>query len=162
APVIAGDLAISVAANQSVVITTADLTEADPDNSGTQLTYTVTGTSHGQVMVNGNAVDTFTQAQLAAGQVSFHQDGTRSTDAGFTVTLKAPLGLTPAPATVTASVSFPGNHAPAVTAPNASATRGQVFQASDLIQASDADGDTFNFTIYDYNNSPDSGHFSVN
>ena len=79
APLIAGDLATTVDEGESVVITTADLTEADPDHSGDNLTYAVTGTLNGDVLVNGVAATSFTQADLAAGLVSFEHDGSSST-----------------------------------------------------------------------------------
>ena len=104
APVVVGDLGVTVNEGQTVVITTADLTEADPDHSGDLLTYIVTGTLHGDVLVNGVVATSFTQTDLAAGLVSFRHDGTGSSDASFTVTLQDAPGLTSAPATVTASV----------------------------------------------------------
>ena len=62
-------------AGESVVITTADLTEADPDHSGDNLTYAVTGTVNGEVPLNGAAATSFTQSDLAAGKVSFRTMG---------------------------------------------------------------------------------------
>ena len=87
APIIVGDLGVTVDEGQTVVITTADLNEADPDHSGALLTYTVTGTVHGDVLVNGVVATSFTQADLAAGLVSFRHDGSGSPTASFTVTL---------------------------------------------------------------------------
>ena len=43
-----------------------------------------------------------------------------------------------------------------------SAARGQVFNASDLFSASDADGDSLLYFFYDNSAVPASGHFEVN
>ena len=59
-------------------------------------------------------------------------------------------------------VNVPPNHAPTVTAPDFSATRGQVVDASTLFPASDADGDTLLYFFYDNSAGPTSGHFTVN
>jgi 2',3'-cyclic-nucleotide 2'-phosphodiesterase (5'-nucleotidase family) len=105
APVIAGDLAATVADGDSVVITTADLTEADPDHSGDNLTYTVTGTLNGDVLVNGAVAASFTQTDLAGGLVSFQHDGSSLDDASFTVTLEDAPGLASGPATLVIDVT---------------------------------------------------------
>ena len=55
-----------------------------------------------------------------------------------------------------------GNAAPAVTAFDQSAVRGQVFNASDLFSASDGDGDSLLYFFYDNSADPASGHFTVN
>ncbi|WP_249209955.1 NF038122 family metalloprotease [Bradyrhizobium manausense] len=56
------------------------------------------------------------------------------------------------------------NHAPVVTVPQTviSATSGQTFTASSLFSASDADGDTLTYYLYDDSPSASSGHFAVN
>src|SRR5262249_18357035 len=86
-PAIVGDLAIAVNEGQSAVIPTADLNEADPDDSGAALTYAVSATNHGDVLVNGLMATSFTQADLEAGLVRFRHDDSETTDASFTVTL---------------------------------------------------------------------------
>jgi VCBS repeat-containing protein len=99
-PDIAGDLALKVSKGQSVVITTADLTENDPDHSGTNLTYDVVSATNGEVRVDGEVVTRFTQAQLEAGAVSFAHDGS-SQPGAFSVTLTDAIGAVSAPSTVT-------------------------------------------------------------
>src|SRR5262245_29688827 len=84
-PVIVGDLAITVNEGEAVVITTSDLDEADPDDSGAALTYLVTATSHGDVQLDGIVVTSFTQADLAAGHVTFQHDGSEASNASLTV-----------------------------------------------------------------------------
>ena len=59
-------------------------------------------------------------------------------------------------------VNVPPNHAPTVTAPDFSATRGQVINASSLFTAIDADNDTLLYGLRDNSADPNSGHFTVN
>ena len=47
------------------------------------------------------------------------------------------------------NVNVPANHAPVVTASNQTATSGQVFNASSLFTATDADGDTLLYGLRD-------------
>ena len=54
------------------------------------------------------------------------------------------------------------NNAPTVTAPNQTASSGQVFNASSLFTANDADGDSLLYFFYDNSAAPTSGHFEVN
>ena len=103
APVLGGDDAISVTNGGAVVVTTADLTASDVDNTPAELVYTVTGTTHGVVRRSGAATASFTQADLAANLVSFQHDGSGAAG-GFTVSLSD--GGAPAQAaTVTATIS---------------------------------------------------------
>ena len=104
APAIAGDLAIALDEGGTVALTTADLTAVDPDTGAAALIYTVTATSHGEVLVDGRAAQSFTQLELAAGDVSFHQDGSETTTAAFSVSLGDGSGLA-ALATVNAAVT---------------------------------------------------------
>jgi 5'/3'-nucleotidase SurE len=144
APVIAGDLAIAVNEGGTVVLTTADLNEADPDSSGAALSYAVTATSHGQVFVNGAAANGFTQAQLEAGQVSFHHDGSETTSGSFSVKLADGSGLT-ATATLNAAVT-PVDDAPVFTSsPAISIAENHTSVAT--LMATDAEHDTFLFSI---------------
>jgi hypothetical protein len=54
------------------------------------------------------------------------------------------------------------NNAPTVTAPNQTASSGQVLDASSLFTANDADGDSLLYFFYDNSAAPTSGHFEVN
>jgi hypothetical protein len=49
-----------------------------------------------------------------------------------------------------------------VTAPDFSASKGQVVNASDLFSANDANGDSLLYFFYDNSAAPTSGHFTVN
>jgi hypothetical protein len=59
-------------------------------------------------------------------------------------------------------VNVPANQAPTVTAPDFSASKGQVVNASDLFSANDANGDSLLYFFYDNSADPASGHFTVN
>jgi VCBS repeat-containing protein len=59
-------------------------------------------------------------------------------------------------------INVPANQAPTVTAPDFSASKGQVVSASDLFTASDANGDPLLYFFYDNSADPASGHFTVN
>jgi hypothetical protein len=59
-------------------------------------------------------------------------------------------------------INVPANQAPTVTAPDFSASKGEVVNASDLFTASDANGDSLLYFFYDNSANPASGHFTVN
>lgn len=83
APEILGDLTASVSRTQIYTLTTNDLNASDPDD--TISTFTVSNLQHGTVKLNGVATTTFTQADVAAGHVTFAQDGSANTTASFDV-----------------------------------------------------------------------------
>jgi VCBS repeat-containing protein len=109
-PVLAGDNVIEVQEGGTVTVTTADLTATDTDTLDPSLVYSVTASAHGTVLVGGSALGTFTQADLAAGLVSFAHDG-GELDGSFSVSVSD--GISPAvTATVTATVNPHVNDAP--------------------------------------------------
>jgi hypothetical protein len=59
-------------------------------------------------------------------------------------------------------VNIPANQAPTVSAPDFSASKGQVVNASQLFSANDANGDSLLYFFYDNSADPASGHFTVN
>jgi hypothetical protein len=120
APAIGGNLAFTVSEGGTVLLGTAGLTELDPDDDGDGLTYTVTAQTNGSVLVSGAAAATFTQADLAAGRVSFRHDGSETTAASFSVSLAdgGENGAAPATATVNLTVN-PVNDAPTAITPSA-------------------------------------------
>jgi VCBS repeat-containing protein len=116
APVLSGLLTANVAEGGTVAITAAILTEDDPDDSGSDLTYTVTSTSNGQVELTSNpgaAVTTFTQADLDSGSVVYVHDGSETLTGNFSVSLAdgGENGVSPAIGTVNFNVT-PVNEAP--------------------------------------------------
>ena len=101
APAIAGDLGFTVVNGGTVVLTTLDFTGVDVDTND-QLTFTVTDPTHGHVALVGapnTTITSFTQAQLAGGQVVFVHDGNPLSEATFKVTLSDGLVST-APTTI--------------------------------------------------------------
>jgi Ca2+-binding RTX toxin-like protein len=109
-PSITGDLAVIAIKGRGVQLTTADVLAVDPDSAPAQLTFTVTGTSHGHIAAspNGPAIGSFTQAQLNSGGVFFvadsNPDGTLYAGQGsFTVSLSDGVQWTPT-ATTTVGV----------------------------------------------------------
>jgi endoglucanase len=59
-------------------------------------------------------------------------------------------------------VNVPANQAPTVTAPDFSASKGQLIAASSLFSANDANGDSLLYFFYDNSAAATSGHFTVN
>lgn len=82
APVIATNTGASVDENDSVIITTSMLNEADVDDDGAELTYNVTGgLAHGHIELSTNPtvpITSFTQAQVDAGIVRYVHDGSEN------------------------------------------------------------------------------------
>jgi choice-of-anchor C domain-containing protein len=90
APVITGDLGIVANQGGSVVLTPGDFHAVDPDNSPDQLTFTVTHTNNGHlVLLNDQStpIISFTEAELDTGQVIFVNDNPQAAFGNFTVTV---------------------------------------------------------------------------
>ena len=87
------------------VLTTAMLNEGDPDDSGSGLTYTVTSvTANGVLRNNGTALglnDTFTQADIDGGLITYDHNGSETTSDSFDFSLAdgGENGSTPATGT---------------------------------------------------------------
>ncbi|WP_020474269.1 cadherin-like domain-containing protein [Zavarzinella formosa] len=97
APTIAVNAGVTVTENGSVTITTAKLSATDPDNTPAELTYTVTtGATHGTLLKSGIPTTTFTQADINAGIISYHNDGNEFIADAFTVTVSDGTVTTPA------------------------------------------------------------------
>ncbi len=96
-PEIAGDMQISVARGQSVLVTTLDLTAIDPDDSADNLTYTVADKSNGHIAMSEapqTPVQHFTQRDLEAGRVLFVHSGAADPAASFSVVVADAAGAT--------------------------------------------------------------------
>ena len=78
-------------ASSGNAITTAMLETTDADNTAAQLTYTVTAaTGNGTVRLSGTALgvtDTFTQADIDAGNVTYDHDGSETVSDSFSFTV---------------------------------------------------------------------------
>src|SRR5207244_4145049 len=72
----------------STVIGHAALDTADPDNTSSQLVYTVSASpAHGILKYGAQTVTTFTQADLDAGRVGYVNDGSGAITDSFTFTV---------------------------------------------------------------------------
>ena len=92
APTLAVNAGLTVAEDGSGTVATTELNEADPDDSGTGLTYTVTDLpDHGDLVVNGTTLEaganTFTQGDIDNNLLSYTHDGGETTSDGFTFSL---------------------------------------------------------------------------
>ena len=110
------------------VITSAMLSEGDLDDDGSELTYTVTSLpTNGTLSLSGFGAlglnDTFTQADLDTGKVSYDHDGSdTATDSfSFSVADGGEDGATPATGTFNLTIS-PVNDAPVFSVTNSTPT----------------------------------------
>jgi VCBS repeat-containing protein len=152
APQIGGDKALGVLNGSFVVITTADLAENDPDDSGSALTWTASNVTGGFLALASAPtipVVTFSNADLEAGNVRFVHDGTPGHAASFDVVLADDDGATSgAPQTVSVTVNtnpVAQNDAVAVAEDGPAAT-GDLFADNGGGADADADGDPFTVT----------------
>ena len=149
APVITGDLGLAVNEGNAVTVAAADLGEADPDDDGAGLTYTVTsGPANGTILVNGVAGSSFTQAQLDANQVQYSHDGSETTTDSFSVSLAdgGEDGATPDTATINVTVT-PVNDAPVNTVPGAQSVDEDNTLAITGLQINDSDAGANNISV---------------
>lgn len=107
-PEIVGDFQVVVRRGRSVAITTADIAASDPDDSASNLEFTVARPTNGFIARAGAArqpIDRFTQSELAAGGIVFVHDGNGAGEAGFEVVVMDKAGATSgAPQAVQVSV----------------------------------------------------------
>ncbi|EKV28542.1 hypothetical protein C882_0753 [Caenispirillum salinarum AK4] len=113
-PVIAVNAGVPVDEGATVTLTTAMLSASDANHGAAALTFTVSqAPAHGALLLNGAALTaggTFTQADLAAGNVTYRHDGSENPADGFSVTVSDGLATTAA-TTVSVAVT-PVNDAP--------------------------------------------------
>ena len=73
-----------------MILSGANVSTTDPDNTAAQLTYTASGITNGQfefVSAPGVAITSFTQADINSGAVQFvHNGGEADTGYGLSVT----------------------------------------------------------------------------
>jgi cytoskeletal protein CcmA (bactofilin family) len=107
-PELAGDFQVLVNRGRTVVVTTADLTAFDPDDTAAALVFHVTNATNGRIKLSGpggGVVTQFTQADLMEGRVLFEHDGSKSATARFDVVVTDHSGASSGPArTVNVSV----------------------------------------------------------
>lgn len=96
-PRIAGDLDLTVGRGQAVGVTTEDLSAVDPDDSATDLVYTVSNAVNGHVAMSTSrktAVTQFTQADIETNKIIFVHDGSPTDTASFDIVVKDASGAT--------------------------------------------------------------------
>ncbi|PAY19121.1 hypothetical protein CKO51_12185, partial [Rhodopirellula sp. SM50] len=131
-------------------ITTAMLNEGDVDDSGAGLTYTITDvTDNGTLYLAGFGAlglnDTFTQADIDAGDVTYDHDGSETSSDAFSFSLAdgGEDGATPATGTFNFTVTPVNDNSPIITSDGGAATAAiDVFENSvyvSTVVASDAD-----------------------
>ena len=135
------------------VLTTAMLNEGDPDDAGAGLTYTITGaTGNGTLRLLGTALnvsDTFTQADIDAGNVTYDHDGTETTTDSFDFSLSDSGEDAATPTTGTFNFTITGvDDAPVMTNNLLTINEGQtVTIGTSDIDAVDPEGDALAFTV---------------
>ncbi len=96
-PQLTGDFEMVVRRGRSVRIATADLSAHDPDDATGSLVYQVSNAEHGFVArgaAPAQAVASFTQAEIVAGEMVFVHDGAGEGQAGFDVVVADASGGT--------------------------------------------------------------------
>ncbi|MGC4059845.1 MAG: DUF4347 domain-containing protein [Aquabacterium sp.] len=96
APTLGNNHGLTLNEGGVATITSTQLSVSDPDNSTSQLIYTITGLpTHGQVELSSNvgvAITSFTQADLDAGTVRYRHDGSETTSDSLTFTVSDGAG----------------------------------------------------------------------
>ena len=107
-PELAGDFEMTVRRGQRTRITSSDLSATDVEDGAAGLTYHVSNAQHGFVALTseaGQTIESFTQADIAAGNVCFVHDGGEGNNASFDVVVADSQGATSgAPRTVSVAV----------------------------------------------------------
>jgi hypothetical protein len=85
-PVVVANNGAQVGVGSSVAIGTAQLSARDPDTANEALVFSVSSLSGGSLLVDGRVPpgNSFTEADIQAGLVSFQHDGSSDSTAGFT------------------------------------------------------------------------------
>ncbi|MFP4313054.1 MAG: cadherin-like domain-containing protein [Alphaproteobacteria bacterium] len=113
APTISTNSAPTMDEGATLTLSTAMLDSFDPDDFGTGLTWTASNLSNGILQVGGVAQNTFTQADLDNGIVTFIHDNSETTTAGFDIQVADGGEDSAAPDTGTFSINVtPVNEGP--------------------------------------------------
>lgn len=109
-PTLTGDLDLTVTKGKTVRITLSDINAVDPDDKAEDLHFQISNAFGGYVARAGNpatAASTFTQADLAAGQIVFAHDGSEAPTAKFDVQVTDASGASSgSPKTVNVAVRW--------------------------------------------------------
>jgi cytoskeletal protein CcmA (bactofilin family) len=107
-PTLGGDLELTVDRGRSTRVTLDDLNAFDPDDTASDLTFTVSNAKNGFVAFTGaltRPTTRFTLADLQSGKINFTHDGTGTGTASFDVVVTDHAGATSgAPQTVRLTV----------------------------------------------------------
>lgn len=96
-PRLEGDLRMSVSRGAAVRVSLDDISAVDPDNSASELVFSVSNVANGAVMTTDapqRPVSKFTQADLQRGAILFKHDGSQTTVASFDVVVADAQGAT--------------------------------------------------------------------
>ena len=99
-PELGGDFEMTVKRGGQVRVTSADLSASDVEDGAAQLIYSVSNAANGFLALSAapaSAIETFTQADIAAGGVTFVHDGAGDGVAGFDVVVTDAQGATAGP-----------------------------------------------------------------
>ncbi len=114
APITTGDGEFQVVEGASYVLTVEDLTATDVDDGATELTWTFMSGGQptngrlelsGTPITPGTAIDSFTQAQLEAGEVVYVHTGSDDADDSFVVRVADDQGNRAEPVTVSVTIA---------------------------------------------------------
>ena len=115
APTLDVNLGTTVDEGAAKLLSAAELSASDPDNTAAEIVYTITaGPQHGQLELStnlGQAIAGFTQEDLAAGRVVYVHDGSESASDSFIFDVNDPAGTGPESQLFSLSVN-PVNDAP--------------------------------------------------
>ncbi len=140
----------------SAAITTAQLSALDADGISDTTVFEVTDApAHGRLEINGSVVTSFTQADLAAGRLSYVNDGSENTADSFTFRISDGSATSPV-ATFNISVN-PVNDAPTIVNSGATVTEGgsRVITTANL-RATDPDSASSSL-VYTVTSAPTNG-----
>jgi endoglucanase len=148
---------ISILENTTAVTT---VTATDPD-TGQTLSYSISGGADAAKFIIGPSTGALSFVTAPNFELPTDMGGDNVYDVIVQVS-DGHGGLDTQAIAVTVSDVVESNHAPTVAASDQTATRGQLFNASSLFSASDADGDSLLYFFYDNSAAATSGHFTVN
>ena len=143
APVLDNNAGLSLNEGATATVTTAMLQVSDADNSGLQLTYTLTSVpAHGTLALSGSTLAagaSFTQNDVDMGRLTYAHDDSETVSEGFSFTVSDGAGAGIATMGFGISVT-PVNDAPALNLDTITISRGgSVVLGTGQLSASDAD-----------------------
>jgi VCBS repeat-containing protein len=151
APVLATNTGTTVNEGQPVTLSNTSLSVTDPDNTASQITYTInTPPANGQILLNGTPLaggGTFTQDDIDNGRVTYKHDGSETTSDTFNVTASDTGGLTTG-GTINVPITVnPVNDAPTIVVPGAQTTAEDTSLAITGITIADVDAAGSDMTV---------------